>query len=111
MVLHRAQALLTLDQQHNEVALFLGSSSPVVERLQVLLTGYGGIEGALFALVVFALAAPSLPSLRGVHESTQDFVRHRMMMHNGVWAALLMLLLLPSEAHLAMANPPMQPTV
>ncbi len=111
MVLHRAQALLTLDQQHNEVALFLGSSSPVVERLQVLLTGYGGIEGALFALVVFALAAPSLPSLRGVHESTRDFVRHRMMMHNGVWAALLMLLLLPSEAHLAMANPPMQPTV
>ena len=111
LVAHRALGLLTLDSGHNEVALYLGSSATMIERLQVLFTGYGGLEGAMLALAIFALGAPSLPSLRHVSEAAMHSVRIGMMAHNAAWMLLGMLLLFPVEAHASLANLPATPTV
>jgi hypothetical protein len=111
LVAHRAAALLLLNAEHNEVALYLGSSATVAERLQVLFTGFGGVEGAMVALGVFALASPFLPSLRQASEATKDFVRVGMMTHSALWVLLGMLLLFPTEAHGAATSLPENPTL
>ena len=111
LVADRALNVLTLEASHNEVALYLGSSAPMMERFQVLFTGYGGLEGAMLALALFALGAPSLPSLRSSSEETMRLVRIGMMTHNAAWMLLGMLLLFPVEAHSTLANLPAAPTV
>ncbi len=111
LLLNRAISLLSLDPAHNEVALMLSGTSGVGERLQVLFTGYGAIEGALLALLLFALGAHRLPSLRQTSDATKAFVRVRLMVHNGFWVLLLMLLLLSTDAHTSLETLPSEPTV
>ena len=111
LLVSRSVAILTLDSDHNEVALSLGTNAPITERLQLLLTGYGALEGALLSLLLFALLTPFLPSLRHVSPNTGRFVRSKMMQHNGGWALLCLLLLFPSEAHASMNGLPSWPTV
>ena len=55
LLLNRAASLFSLDSSHNEVALTLSGTSSMGERLQVLFTGYGAVEGALMALLLFSL--------------------------------------------------------
>ena len=111
LLLFRSIAVMNLESGHNEVALALDSNSSFSERVQLLFTGYGALEGALLSLLLFALFAPSLPSLRDVSVETQAFVRSRMMVHNGAWALLSLLLLFPSEAHSVLGQLPSSPTV
>ena len=111
LLLNRAISLLSLDPAHNEVALMLSDTSGISERLQVLFTGHGAIEGALLALLLFALGAHRLPSLRQTSDSTKAFVRVRLMVHNGFWVLLLMLLLLSMDAHTSLETLPSDPTV
>ncbi len=109
LVVHRAAALFSLHAGHTEVALYLGSSASSMEKLRLLFTGHGGVEGAMVALVVFALASPALPSLRKASESTKRFVRNGLMAHNAAWVLLGMLLLLPADAHAAGTSLPSNP--
>lgn len=111
LVAVRALAVLSLDQHHNEVRLVLGDEASMGERMQLLFTGYGALEGGVAALLLFGLLAPLLPSLRNASEDTKQFVRSRMMVHSGVWALLSMLMLFPLEAHASMQTFPDSPTV
>ena len=111
LVLERARALLLLDPTHNEVALSLSSTPSMGERLQVLFTGYGAIEGALLALLLFSLFSPRLPSLKEASDATKAFVQVRLMVHSGCWVLLSMVLLLSSDAHTALATLPVEATV
>lgn len=111
LVVVRAIAVLSLDQHHNEVRLVLGDEASMGERLQLLFTGYGALEGGVAALLLFGLLAPLLPSLRGTSDDTKHFVRSRMMVHSGVWAILAMLMLFPLEAHASLETFPDAPTV
>ena len=106
----RTVAILTLDMSHNEVSLHLTASSTMGERWQLLFNGEGAWEGGILALLLFGLFVGHLPSLKDAHPSTKTFVQRRMMVHNGFWALLLMLLLFSSDVHGAMSVIPEAPT-
>ena len=111
LLLNRAASLLSLDSSHNEVALTLSDTSSVGERVQVLFTGYGAVEGALMALLLFSLWSHRLPSLGQASEATKQFVQVRLMVYNGCWVLLLMLLLLSTDAHASLESLPSEPTM
>lgn len=111
LLLSRTVDLFSLDPTHPEVALMLGDGATVQERLLVLFTGQGGIEGGLLAMLVFSLFSPRLPSLRSVSEETADFVQSRMMTYSGWWSIVVLMLLFPQEAYLPLDLAPASPTV
>ena len=111
LLLNRAASLLSLDSSHNEVALTLSDTSSVGERVQVLFTGYGAVEGALMALLLFSLWSHRLPSLGQASEATKQFVQVRLMVHNACWVLLLMLLLLSTDAHASLESLPSESTM
>ena len=55
MLLWRTRAIITLDMSHNEVVMSLTADAGILARLNLLFTGYGALEGALLALLLFAL--------------------------------------------------------
>ena len=94
-----------------QVALMLGDGATAQERLLVLFTGQGGIEGGLLAMLVFSLFSPRLPSLRSVSAETADFVQSRMMTYSGWWSIVVLMLLFPQEAYMPLDLAPASPTV
>lgn len=110
LLLSRGYAIFSLDMHHNEVALHFTATSSRLDQLHLFLTGYGAIEGALFALMMFSIFSPRLPSLQGVHDNTLQFVQLRMLSHCGVWVTIIMMLLLPAEAHSTLSILPLEPT-
>jgi len=102
---------MSLDMMHNEVALSLTVDATLEERLRLLLTGFGAIEGALLSLLLFSLFVPRLPSLSSANDSTRSFVKYRAMTHNAAWVLLGLVLLFPEEAHAGMPSLPDQPTL
>ena len=111
LLLSRASDLFGLDPHHPEVATVLGSSASTGERLQLLLTGQGAIEGALLAFFVFAVLSPRLPSLRAASEPTRVAVQGKMMSHAGWWALIALMMLFDPAAYEPMTAPPETPTV
>ncbi len=111
LLLSRTVDLFSLDPTHPEVALMLGDGATVQERLLVLFTGQGGIEGGLLAMLVFSLFSPRLPSLRSVSAETADFVQSRMMTYMGWWSIVVLMLLFPQEAYIPLDLAPASPTV
>lgn len=111
LVVSRAVDLLSLSSTNPEVAYVLGQRAPMAERLQMLFTGQGVLEGALLAFLLFALFSPSLPSLRGCSPDTSDFVRSRMMTHAGVWALMVLMFLFQQDMYASVDTPPPSPTV
>ena len=53
---------MSLDMMHNEVALSLTVDAAIGERLRLLFTGYGALEGALLSLLLFSLLALAFPA-------------------------------------------------
>jgi hypothetical protein len=111
LLLSRTIDLFSLDPTHPEVALMLGEGATVQERLLVLFTGQGGIEGGLLAMLVFSLLSPRLPSLRSVSAETANFVQSRMMTYSGWWSIVVLMLLSPQEAYVPLDLAPASPTV
>ena len=111
LLLSRASDLFGLDPHHPEVATVLGSSASTGDRLQLLLTGQGAIEGALLAFFVFAVLSPRLPSLRAASEPTKVAVQGKMMSHAGWWALIALMMLFDPAAYEPMTAPPETPTV
>ena len=110
MLLWRTRAIITLDMSHNEVVMSLTADAGILARLNLLFTGYGALEGALLALLLFALLFLRLPSLKGTSEETKSYLLYRMMAHNAAWTLLGLVLLFPSEAHAQMETFPPYPT-
>ena len=75
LVVSRAVDIFSSSSTNPEVAFVLGQNASFDEQLRLLFIGQGALEGALFAFLVFALYAPSLPSLRGSSSETSAFVR------------------------------------
>ena len=111
LLVSRAGDLAALDPTHPEVALILGDGAGVGARLQVLFTGQGVVEGALFSLLVFAVLSPRLPSLRDASSATTEAVQSRMMTHAGWWGLLTLMMLFEPTAYEPMTAPPDAPTV
>ena len=97
MLLWRTRAIITLDMSHNEVVMSLTADAGILARLNLLFTGYGALEGALLALLLFALLFLRLPSLKGASEETKSYLLYRMMAHNAAWTLLGLVLLFPSR--------------
>ena len=111
LLLTRARAIMSLDMMHNEVALSLTVDAAIGERLRLLFTGYGALEGALLSLLLFSLLVPRLPSLSLASDSTKAFVKYRVMTHNAAWVLLGLVLLFPEDAHAGMPSLPTHPTL
>ena len=111
LLLSRTADVFSLDPAHPEVALVLGDGATFQQRLLVLFTGQGGIEGGLLSLLVFALLSPRLPSLRSASVETADFVQSRMMTYCGLWSIVVLMLLFPQEAYTPLDLAPASPTV
>lgn len=111
LLLSRAIDLFSLTSSHPEVALMLGDEATFQERLLVLFTGQGGVEGGLLALLVFSLLSPRLPSLRSVSTQTAEFVQSRLMTYAGWWSIAVLMMLFPQQAYTPLDLPPASPTV
>lgn len=111
LVVARAVDIFSSSSTNPEVAYVLGQNASFDEQLRLLFTGQGALEGALFAFLVFALYAPSLPSLRGSSSETSAFVRARMMTHAGFWSLLLLMFLFQQDTYAPVESPPASPTV
>ena len=111
LVIARAVDLFSLSSSNPEVAYVLGQNPSIMEQFTLLFTGQGALEGGLFSLLVFALYAPFLPSLRGCSSDTQNFVRSRMMTHAGAWSVLLLMFLFQQDMYASVATAPSSPTV
>ena len=110
LLLSRSVNIMGLEAAHPEVALVLGQGASVQNRMQLLFTGQGAVEGALFSLLAFAVLSPNLPSLRGASLATADAVQSRMMTHAGWWALLTLMVLFDPAAYEPMTSPPAVPT-
>ena len=111
LVVSRAVDIFSFSSTNPEVAYVLGPNASLDEQLRLLFTGQGALEGALFAFLVFALYAPSLPSLRGCSSETSAFVRSRMMTHAGFWSLLLLMFLFQQDIYAPVESSPASPTV
>lgn len=111
LLFSRAIDLIGLDATHPEVALILGQGASMAPRLQVLFTGQGAVEGALFSLLVFAVLSPGLPSLRGASLATKEAIQSRMMTHAGWWGLLTLMVLFAPSAYEPMTSAPATPTL
>ena len=110
MLIDRARALLTHSAGHPEVATFLSSNDGTSARLQVLFTGQGAIEGAIFSFLLFSVLSSRLPSLRTASNETKQAVQRRMVAHAGVWSMALLTLLFPESQYQSPAVIPVEPT-
>ena len=110
LVVSRAVDIFSISSTNPEVAYVLGQNASFDEQLRLLFTGQGALEGAFFAFLVFALYAPSLPSLRGCSSETSAFVRARMMTHAGFWSLLLLMFLFQQDAYAPAESSPASPT-
>tara|TARA_B100000900_G_scaffold355840_1_gene325272 strand:+ start:518 stop:1900 length:1383 start_codon:yes stop_codon:yes gene_type:complete len=111
LLISRATDLFSLNSSHPEVALMLGDKATFQERVLVLFTGQGGIEGGLLALLVFSLLSPRLPSLRSVSTQTAEFVQSRLMTYAGWWSIVVLMMLFPQEGYTPLDLPPASPTM
>ena len=111
LLFSRAADLFGLDANHPEVALILGQGASMEARLQVLFTGQGAVEGALFSLLLFAVLSPKLPSLRAASGATKQAIQSRMMTHAGWWGLLTLMVMFAPSAYQPMASPPNAPTL
>lgn len=111
LVISRAADIFSLSSTNPEVAYVLDQNASMAEQLQLLFTGQGVLEGALFAFLSFSLFAPFLPSLRGSSPDTSDFIRSRMMTHAGVWALVLLMVLFQQDMYASADTVPVSPTV
>ena len=111
LVASRAVDIFFSSSTNPEVAFVLGQNASFEEQLRLLFTGQGALEGALLAFLVFALYAPSLPSLRGCSPETSAFVRARMMTHAGFWSLFLLMFLFQQDTYATVDSPPASTTV
>ena len=111
LLFSRAIDLIGLDANHPEVALILGQGASMETRLQVLFTGQGAVEGALFSLLVFAVLSPKLPSLRAASVATKEAIQSRMMTHAGWWGLLTLMVVFAPADYEPMSSAPLAPTL
>ncbi len=111
LLLYRAKGLLDLDPTHNEIVMVLGDQATFAERLQLLMTGQGAIEGGFLALLLFSLWCHRLPSLNHATAATKEFVQQRMMVHTGLWSVLILTVLFPEAAYSSLSSLPQHPTI
>jgi len=111
LLFSRAIDLIGLEATHPEVALILGQDAGMGARLQVLFTGQGAVEGALFSLLLFAVLSLKLPSLRAASQATKEAIQSRMMTHAGWWGLLTLMVVFAPSAYEPMASAPTAPTL
>lgn len=111
LLFSRAIDLIGLEATHPEVALILGQGASMEARLQVMFTGQGAVEGALFSLLLFAVLSPKLPSLRAASGATKQAIQSRMMTHAGWWGLLTLMVVFAPSAYEPMVSGPTAPTL
>ena len=111
LMIVRAQAIITRDPDHIEVARRMGATDFALSDLKLLISGDGVGEFSLLFLLIFSLWTINLPSMKNAPHELRKSIQTKVMLYVSSCALLTFWVFFPESNYYSPDIFPKQPTM